>query len=129
MIILIATLSDDYQCLMDFYKATDGDNWTKKNNWDRKDVCSFYGITCDDNNNIVTISMDQNNIRGTLPECFSKSFSEITKIVLMNNPISGLYVPHRKLTFLNLYKTKLDVDVEKLEGVPLQLLDLDHLKL
>ena len=53
-----------YKILSDLYDLTNGEKWSKNNNWlSSQNVCSFQGITCEDK--IVTkIELPNNNMEG-----------------------------------------------------------------
>ena len=54
--------------LHELYSSTGGINWI--DTWDfssGESWCSFHGITCDDFDQIIKISLEQNNLEGTIP--------------------------------------------------------------
>jgi Leucine Rich Repeat (LRR) protein len=62
------------QVLMQFFDATGGDRWTKKDGWGTATpVCDWYGVSCefvdgDPNRPIVTsLDLPHNNLEGQLP--------------------------------------------------------------
>jgi len=53
------------------YDSTDGPNWFT--GWDfssELSFCEFYGITCDNLDQITRIDLYNNGLRGTLPSCW-----------------------------------------------------------
>jgi hypothetical protein len=56
--------------LVALYNTTDGANWTTGTNWlSGTTVCNnseagWYGITCDESNNITQINLPENNLSG-----------------------------------------------------------------
>ncbi len=78
----------DYAPLVALYEATDGDNWTTS--WDLSDcdVCSYFGITCDTNGEIIEIDLDGNNLTGIIPPEIGE-FSNLTSLNLAGNALSG----------------------------------------
>ncbi|MEE9437624.1 MAG: M12 family metallo-peptidase, partial [Saprospiraceae bacterium] len=62
-----------YNALVDLYNSTNGVSWLLKNGWQQGalgndcDVCNWYGITCDNLNNVIGINLKNNNLSGTLP--------------------------------------------------------------
>ena len=54
--------------LVALYASTNGDGWTRNSNWNGPigTECSWQGITCV-GDNVVTISLVDNNLTGTLP--------------------------------------------------------------
>ncbi|UZO80676.1 hypothetical protein NBT05_17255 [Aquimarina sp. ERC-38] len=57
------------QALIDLYNATDGPNW--KNTWPVDDpdskICDWYGVTVDQNYNVIKVRLFSNNLRGNIP--------------------------------------------------------------
>jgi hypothetical protein len=52
--------------LVDFYEATNGDDWYKNRNWlSADDHCGWFGITCEDNS-VTGIQLPRNNLQGAL---------------------------------------------------------------
>ena len=55
-----------------FYAATDGDNWTKNDNWDvtavptEEELADWFGVSLSEGL-LVELFMEQNNLRGALP--------------------------------------------------------------
>lgn len=77
MILVTAVIADDYRCLIDLYKSTNGDKWEANTNWNGTNYCEFLGIVCNDEGNIIEIDLSTNNMHGSLPACFNGSFSEL----------------------------------------------------
>ena len=78
----------DYAPLVALYEATDGDNWTTS--WDLSDcdVCSYFGITCNESGQIIEIDLDENNLTGVIPPEIGE-FSNLTGLNLAENALSG----------------------------------------
>ena len=54
--------------LMSFYRATAGNRWRRKDNWDdsSKPVSSFYGVTVDKiSGAVIELSLFTNELTGT----------------------------------------------------------------
>ncbi len=93
----------DYEALMALYNATDGPNWTNNSGWaegavgDNCDVCSWYGIECDNNGSVIRIDMDGlpdnvphggnggNNLQGIIPAEIG-NLDELRILILNDNP-------------------------------------------
>ncbi|GAX19557.1 hypothetical protein FisN_19Hh135 [Fistulifera solaris] len=55
--------------LLVFYYATGGSNWTKNDGWLKdENYCSWYGVTCDLEDKVFELTLDKNNLQGTLPQ-------------------------------------------------------------
>ncbi len=62
-------LAKEKAALVAFYKALDGDNWTKKENWcSDEPVGRWEGITTDKNGYVKKIIISDGNLSGTLPD-------------------------------------------------------------
>jgi hypothetical protein len=54
--------------LMALYESTDGKNWTSSDGWGSSDpYCTWYRVTCDPGNNVISLDLDSNNLSGTIP--------------------------------------------------------------
>lgn len=57
-----------YDALVQFYDSTDGANWMS-NNWLQSDVyCDWIGVSCDDNDNVVSINVQHMGLNGQLSD-------------------------------------------------------------
>lgn len=88
-----ATAMDINDCLYEFYVSTNGPNWYSSLGWDTltsedADYCFAYGVECDSDNNIVSISMPMNNIVGEIPACF-KNLYTMKELSLQSNYVTG----------------------------------------
>ncbi len=87
--------SEERQALIDFYNATNGDNWknTTENNqpWLVNDpnslVTDWYGVNVT-NGKVTKLDMFKNNLTGTLPVTIGV-FTEMNQLVLSSNDIGG----------------------------------------
>lgn len=57
------------EILLALYNATNGDAWTNKTDWLGAEgtECSWYGVQCDGDDNVTQLSLDQNNLEGSIP--------------------------------------------------------------
>jgi hypothetical protein len=84
------------QALIDFYNATDGDNWTNNTNWDTdpnatSNVNTWFGVTTairDGLEHVYWVSLNNNNINGEITDF--KSLEKLNKLELGANSISGI---------------------------------------
>ena len=53
--------------LVEFYDATNGNSWKNKENWKSGDICAWHGIGCNPSNMVQSISLDRNNLNGSVP--------------------------------------------------------------
>lgn len=106
--------------LKEFYVATNGDNWYHNKNWLREDmsICQWYGIECKEvehwingtavNLTEISISMEDNNLNGTLPGSLSK-ITWLGKLELSNNLLNGS-IPKEFVMFPQLKVLKLSAN-------------------
>ncbi|MFT4533959.1 MAG: hypothetical protein ACJA1A_003027 [Saprospiraceae bacterium] len=82
--------------LVSLYNNTSGSSWTDKSGWEDGALgvncspCTWYGITCDNQENVIGIDLYNNDLVGTVPS----SLEELTKIrtlKLMNNDLTGTF--------------------------------------
>ena len=54
--------------IVNLYKTTGGYGWTNSKNWlTSKKLSTWYGIYCDFKGNVISISLINNNLTGTIP--------------------------------------------------------------
>ncbi len=64
----------DSLALVDLYKATNGENWTNNSEWLQGEVRNWKGVVLDNTETqIVSISLTNNNLTGSLPDNWSLS--------------------------------------------------------
>lgn len=86
-------LYEDSLRLVEFYHATNGPNWTNKENWLTGPVHSWYGIILtNDGCNVSKIELPTNNLSGNLPAIIG-DFMELNSIVLSENNLIGAIPP------------------------------------
>ncbi|MFK7979227.1 MAG: hypothetical protein AB8G86_04550, partial [Saprospiraceae bacterium] len=78
----------DYAPIVALYEATDGDNWTTSWDLSNCDVCSHFGITCNENGRVSRIELDANNLTGFIPSEIGE-FTNLVSIDLAKNTLSG----------------------------------------
>ncbi len=81
-------LAQDSLALVALFDATAGNNWTNRTNWKKTEVKNWYGVSVDENFNITSINLSENNLTGTLPTEFGK-FSFLSELDLSYNNLSG----------------------------------------
>ncbi|UAM99617.1 leucine-rich repeat domain-containing protein [Polaribacter litorisediminis] len=83
------------QALIDFYNATNGDNWTNNTNWNTdpnstSDVSTWFGVTTynvDGQKHVARLFLNSNNLVGGLPDF--KNLTKLLRLEIANNSISG----------------------------------------
>ena len=80
----------DRDALIALYNATDGPNWTDNTNWQSdKPLGQWYGVTMDAQGHVVALSLNQNNLDGSLSDWPGTS-QTATKLTLASYPLSQL---------------------------------------
>ena len=81
--------SPDRAVLVALYNATDGDNWTDKENWlSDEPLSEWHGITTDDDGRVTQISLRENNLIGSIPSEVG-NLTNLTRLILAFNQLSG----------------------------------------
>ena len=87
----VLTSADDRAVLLALYKATNGANWTKKNNWlSNKPLKEWYGVATDANGRVTGLDLVENGLNGAIPLELG-NLSNLEKLYLGNNPLSGCF--------------------------------------
>jgi len=101
----------DSLALVALFKATDGTNWTRKNNWLTGPIDSWEGVTIEDGR-VVGLNLDGAGLNGALPAELS-DLTSIRNLNLSSNKLSGL-LPENWSALVNLQN--LDLRVNQLSG-------------
>lgn len=74
--------------LIDFYNSTGGSSWKNNSNWldEPGTECNWYGVTCDENVNVAAISLQDNNLIGTIPS----SLGDFCCLISINTALNSL---------------------------------------
>ena len=86
----LATSTAEFQALNDFYNYTNGGNWVNYQNWLIGDPCisGWFGVTCNSRFAVVSLSLNSNNLTGTLPNSIGNLLN-LTKLALSGNAFAG----------------------------------------
>ena len=87
---LVTESASQRDTLVDLYNSTGGDNWTNKTNWLGAEgtECSWYGVQCDGNENVTQLSLERNNLVGSIPEEIG-DLSTLQLLLMGGNQLSG----------------------------------------
>ena len=103
----------DRAALVALYNATDGANWTDKENWlSDEPLGDWQGVTTDDEGRVIELHLWGNNLVGEIPTELG-GLSELTRLELQNNQLTG-NIPSELGSLYNL--TILDIDTNQLNG-------------
>ena len=90
------------QVLMEFFAATGGERWTKRDGWGTSTpVCDWYGVFCDfvdgDQNRpfVAGVSLSLNNLEGRIPASLA-NLPRLQSLSIAGNRLSGS-IPERLL--------------------------------
>ena len=82
----------DRDILMALYDATNGDNWTNHTNWGTDmPLSEWYGVNTiveDGKERVWSLSLESNNLVGTLPEEIG-NLNQLTYLLLNDNELTG----------------------------------------
>ena len=87
-----------HQGLSALYAATDGDNWTKNDNWDtttvptEKELANWFGISINEGL-LVKLDLQNNNLRGALPPELGNLRNLQTLFLTLNEGVTGPIPP------------------------------------
>ena len=117
--------SDDRAALVALYEATDGPNWTNKENWlSTAPLGEWYGVTTDSNGRVTRLSLNENNLQGTIPAELGQ-LTNLTVLYLHDNQLTGT-IPTELARLSKL--TSLDLSTNQLTGaIPVELGNLENL--
>ncbi len=74
--------------LVALYNATDGANWTHRDNWlSAAPLETWYGVTTDENGRVTELRLGGNGLRGTIPDLGALRYLEV--LFLSSNLLSG----------------------------------------
>ena len=87
-------LNPDRATLVALYEATDGPNWVNNNNNWLTDapLDEWYGVDTDDSGRVVGLSLDRNNLEGSMPTELG-SLASLTSLELWENELTGSIPP------------------------------------
>ncbi|XP_022882823.1 putative leucine-rich repeat receptor-like serine/threonine-protein kinase At2g24130 [Olea europaea var. sylvestris] len=149
-------LLDDRTSLVSFMSQITHDPENAFENWNSPDVCKWSGVLCDENGNIVNLTLSEKSLQGTIAPSLSKlsylmildlsgnffkghipaelgSLSQLQAISLLSNRLEG-HIPNElgflhQLEYLNLGSNKLTGDIPMsifCNGTSLKYLDLSN---
>lgn len=71
------------------YMSTDGKDWDNNEGWmGRLNVCTWYGVGCDEAGRVTSLSLSDNNLNGPIPADLNV-FENLHTIELHKNSLSG----------------------------------------
>ena len=81
-------VAKEREALMALYHSTDGDHWTKNDNWGSdKPLSEWYGVYLS-NGRIDAIMLERNNLNGPIPDEIA-NLDKLYNLVITNSHLSG----------------------------------------
>ena len=121
----VARANTDRATLVEFYRATGGDDWTRSDGWlSEVPISSWYGVTVD-GDRVVGLELSRNNLKGRLPAALGQ-LAGLRRLDLPYNKLWGRIPPG----FGQLAELEyLDLGVNELTGsLPPELAKLSRLR-
>jgi Leucine-rich repeat (LRR) protein len=76
------------EILIDFFKATNGENWKIKANWTTAfPIKTWHGVKVNSDNKVISINLEHNDLKGSLPESLS-NLTDLKELNLSKNYLS-----------------------------------------
>ena len=89
----IAEAVSDRTALVALYNATNGPNWTNKENWlSDAPMGQWHGVTTGQNGRVIRLVLERNNLQGPIPAELG-SLDELDRLVFGNNKLIGAIPP------------------------------------
>ena len=83
------SMAGDRAALVALYNATDGANWANNTSWLSDDALrDWYGVSTDSNDRVLTLSLYNNQLTGTIPPELG-DLSELDTLYLDGNALTG----------------------------------------
>ncbi len=117
--------SMDRAALVALYNATNGDNWTDKENWlSDEPLGEWQGVTTDDDGRVTQIRLWENNLIGSIPADLG-NLTSLQRLGLWSNDLSG-EIPSELGNLSSLEQMSLD-DNQLSGEIPAELGNLSNL--
>ncbi len=79
----------DRAALVALYNATDGPNWSRRNNWlSNAPLSNWYGVETNDDGQVTELNLESNNLKGDFPIAVA-GLPALKRLILRNNNLSG----------------------------------------
>lgn len=125
--------SDERAALEALYASAGGAGWTSSANWcSDSPLGEWYGVETDDEGHVISLSLSDNNLRGTLPRELV-ALSHLRRLDLSRNALSGTVLNSNDggIDYLHLLTEleSVDLSCNSLEGsLPAAWCDMPNLK-
>lgn len=97
LLCFLFVVADDRQVLIEFYNATNGEEWRNKTNWlTNSSICSWFGIRCSVvEDRVNCLLLPNNRLSGVLPS----SLSNLTLLAVIDLSSNSLRFNSQFLLF------------------------------
>lgn len=110
------------EALIDFYNATDGDNWSDNSNWwNTWNICNRYRISCDAGH-VIGLDIWANNVSWDIPSSIA-NLTQLQRLGVGNNHITSLPSTIGSLSHL----TELEIQNNSISSLPASIGELSQL--
>ena len=83
------SIENQQKILEEFYRSTNGDKWKNNTNWlSEKPLNEWYGVTTDDDGNVVRLKLPFNKLTGPIPESLG-NLQKLEELNLYSNQLTG----------------------------------------
>lgn len=120
---------DERKILTDIYNALDGKNWYNSTNWNsNKPLNEWYGVQTDTDGRVVSISLADNNLSGTIPNSiFKLLYMELLELGSNDNKTLS-FADVSSITKLISLKTLRITSLNMGLGFPIEIITLPNLE-
>lgn len=129
---VVPQFMSDNLMLQEVFSSTGGLSWDNSENWLRDDVsiCEWYGVTCDDQNRVSELNLDDNNLVGLVPSIVFY-LPNLRKLNMGRNKVWAKFddIQYSKLEELHLHETEVNSLVGISNADSLKFLDLKKTQL
>jgi hypothetical protein len=110
--IVHAQSNDQTNALKSLYRSTNGDYWFQNKYWmTNNPACTWYGVYCDDDDNVVVLNLYNNNMTGTISDL--GPLTHLMSIYFYSNNIIGNL---DNITFMLYKKTTISLENNFMSG-------------
>jgi len=75
--------------LREFFTSTNGNSWTNKSGWNTNcEYCTWFGVTCDAQQNVIGLNFWNNNLSGTIPNSLCE-LTHLETLIIRQNKVTG----------------------------------------
>ena len=81
---------NDRENLERFYEASEGEDWHENENWNSPEpLGEWFGVQTDEDGNVISLRLSENNLSGEVPEELLLCLSELKEFALWGNDLPG----------------------------------------